>query len=676
MGAGSSVVQHFEVYGDGNVFSPDARQATSAVPQLDLNIGDINPGGICFTLVSGARDPSSAGALRRLTTRDVSQQAFRDQTHRISNDDEFLSDNTEVYFALTEHAIEQFGKLENACEIDRAYLNANGLLTTTFQLRHYYYTHSCYVGVSAEQAAKNFVKDAKIMSSRQLISYFSAVQNALTALAQWEVSIRQVMNLIPMTTPFGSTKCDMTSVVQFLDANLPEEHPVRYFPYEAALSISRRNGGIRFKDKRGETLSNAVNAVSSAAGAPLSNALSPAYKSSIARQALNDLDVADIDVLSSSRPIASSVLARSMEPQQYNIRALPASSTMWLRQLYQNVSFEVGWENTETHTRHYFEIKFGTKAIHLNSMGSMNVLVNYGNKSYSAPGFDPDHKQVYLLLVQSKIPFEDWKRAEDIIAILPLASTTLHAEEGSFYNTKLLDETALNVLFEKELIAESGDEVNSYMLCTFVSDQGRVGGNAITPFADAWDANTTFFPLTLGDVSVNGTSTHRVTPSVLFGSYTPDILHSALPNEAGLIIGRRMARVAGAIKADDSTNPGEVSVYSTPITGRLILQQSRAQNVRGTAMPHHKGALFKLGSRALHMFMGRPESVMLSQTPIVRDSSVMVGLLQGARDGLRNKSISAEPKISNDSIGAMRSVQLLHQGLLNEVQTLYPPLKG
>ncbi|AHW40451.1 muB [tvarminne orthoreovirus] len=674
MGNATSVVQNFNIQGDGNHFSPSAETASSAVPSLSLNPGLLNPGGKAWTLIDPSLDANDPSSLRLMTTEDIPStlaSTTPNGTGFLPSSGMYTVSKKETLSVVTDHAIAQFEKLQMACELDREYLDARGVSPESVQFDNYIAYISCYVGVSARQAAKNYRQNVPVISKSRMINYMTSAQNVLQVLGPWEKDIREVLTFIPSSTPYGKISCDMKSVVAFMDEQLPEMNLCRMYPEAAAASIAKRNGGIRWKEPDSDDApSLATNDVAASTMGALANTIPLSEKSNTTEESMRLVAESAIDVTCSRQPISSSVWAKTVEPKTYNIRTLKASEALWLRQSQTQAAFNVEYKLPDGETRKNFRIMKGSTVINLEQTGSMMFVVNIAGKSYAKGDFDPNGKTLVLLVMQSKLPFESWTAASNINGIAQVAEVTVYAADSSINGSKIIGDTALTYLFERETITTANTEINTYLLCTWQQDTTT---NDNDSWPDAWDAATTLTPLTTGTVTIKGATVNEVTPVDLVGTYSPEALAAALPNDAAHILALRADKMARAIKNEDDSVIDEASPFSVPIQGVLAVQQKQTFGTRGVRTIHPPSFLKKLASRAMHMFLGDPKSILKQTTPVLKDPEVWTSFVQGIRDGIRNKSLSAGIRAVYDNVTAVQSVRTWKQGFLTQVQTLFKP---
>nr|AED99914.1 muB [Avian orthoreovirus] len=674
MGNATSVVQNFNIQGDGNHFSPSAETASSAVPSLSLNPGLLNPGGKAWTLIDPNLDPNDPASLRLMTTADLPQTAEYNAyngTGFLPSSGMYLVKSKETLNVVTEHAIAQFEKLQMACELDREYLDARGVSPESIQFDNYVTYVTCYVGVSARQASRNLRDNVPVIAKSRMVNYMTSAQNVLQVLGPWEKDIREVMTMVPSSTPFGKISCDMRSVVALLDEQLPDVSLCRLYPEAAAASIAKRNGGIRWKEPDSdEAPSLATNDVAASTMGALANTIPLAEKSNTTEESMRLVAESLIDITCSRQPISSSVWARTVEPRSYNIRTLKVSEALWLRQCQTTSGFDVTYTLPDGTTQKHFWLTQGSTVINLEQTGSMMFEVNVEGKNYKKGTFDPNGARLVLLVMQSKIPFESWTAASQILGIAQVAEVEVYAAQSSTPENKIIGATSLSYLFERETVTTANTEINTYLLCTWQQDAAAEDANS---WPDAWDAVTTLTPLTAGTVTIKGATVDQVTPADLVGSYTPEALNAALPNDAANILAIRADKMARAIKNEDDSVIDEASPFSTPIQGILAVQQRETDGTRGVRIIRPPSFLKRLASRALHMFLGDPKSILKQTTPILKDPAVWTGFVQGIRDGIRNKSLSAGVRSVYDNVTAVQSVQTWKQGFLSQLQTLYKP---
>nr|QJW82758.1 mu B outer capsid protein [Corvid orthoreovirus] len=675
MGNATSVVQNFNIQGDGNHFSPSAETASSAVPSLSLNPGLLNPGGKAWVLIDPSSTADDPASLRLMTTADIpstSNNSAPNGTGFLPTSGMYAVAQRETLSVVTDHALAQFEKLQMACELDREYLDARGVSPESVQFDNYLVYVSCYVGVSARQASRNFRTHVPVISKSRMVNYMTSAQNVLQVLGPWEKDIREVLTFLPSSTPYGRISCDMKSVVNFLNEQLPDVNLCRMYPEAAAASIAKRNGGIRWKEPgTDEAPSLATNDVAASTMGALANTIPLAEKSNTTEESMRLVADSAIDITCSRQPISASVWARTVEPKTYNIRTLKVSEALWLRQCQTSTGFDVQYTLPDGEQQKHFRIMQGSTVINLEQTGSMMFVVDVEGKSYKKGTFDPDGKKLVLLLMQSKIPFESWTAASNILGIAQVAEVGVYAADSSIENAKIIGTTSLTYLFERETVTTSNTEINTYLLCTWQQDSAP--GSDANSWPDAWDAATTLTPLTTGTVTIKGATVDEVTPVDLVGSYTPETLAAALPNDAAHILALRADKMARAIKNEDDSVIDEASPFSVPIQGVLAVQQKTSLGTRGVKAIHPPALLKKLASRAMHMFLGDPKSILKQTTPVLKDPAVWTGFVQGIRDGIRNKSLSAGIRSVYDNVTAVQSVQTWKQGFLSQVQTLFKP---
>ncbi|AEQ49378.1 major outer capsid [Pulau reovirus] len=673
MGNATSIVQNFNIKGDGNTFSPSAETASSAVPSLSLNPGLLNPGGKAWTLIDPTVPATAPGSLRLMTTEDVPAAlgtSILGSNGAAPSSGMYLVPVKETLNVVTDHAIAQFEKLQSAYELDRDYLDEKGVAPESVSFKNYLTYVDCYVGVSARQAATNFQKHVPVVTKSKMMSFMTSAQNILSLLGPWEKSIREVLTMLPSSTPYGTLKCDMKAIVAMLEEQLPEGNLCRLYPQAAACSIARRNGGVRWKEPNSdEAPSLATNDVAASTMGALANTTPLADKSNTTEESMRLVSESSVDLICSRRPISASVWARTVEPKSYNIRTLKVSEALWLRQSQVSAGFDVAYNLNDSTQRHFW-ITTGTTVINLEQTGSMMFEVNIEGKDYKKGNFQPNGATLVLLVMQSRLPFETWTVSSQIEGIAQVASIVVTAGSGSTVNTSIIGSTSLSYLFERETITTANTEVNTYLLCTWQSSSICTDADS---WPDAWDAVTTLTPLTTGTVTVKGSTVEKVTPVDLIGSYTPESLTAALPNDAGNILALRAETLAKAVKNEDDSVTDESSPFSAPIQGILALQQKETEGTAGTPDLKPPGTLQKIASRAMHMFLGDPKSVLKQTTPVLKDPQVWTSFVQGVRDGIRNKSLSAGVRSIVDNLSAVQSVKEWKQNVLGKIQKLFKP---
>nr|UZY71943.1 major outer capsid protein muB [Muscovy duck reovirus] len=675
MGNATSVVQNFNITGDGNQFSPSAETTSSAVPSLQLSPGVLNPGGKAWTLIDPTLSADDPASLRLMTTRDVPSSLTSTTaagTGFLPNDGMYALSPVETLTVMTDHAISQFEKLQMACELDRSYLDARGVSPESVNIHNYLVHVRCFVGVSARQASRNYCDDVPVISKSRMTMFMTSVQNVLQVLGPWDKDVRELLTFLPSSTTAGRLNCDMRSVVKFIDDNLSDSSLCRLYPEAAASSVACRNGGIRWRSRDSDDApSLAVNDVVASTTGGLANT-TPLYdKSSSGEESMRLIGDAGVDIACSRAPISASVWSRTVEPRDYNIRTLRVEEALWLRECQTMTGFDVEYQLPDGTTKKHFWIDRGTKVVNLEQTGSMMFSVNVTGKDYKKGSFDPNGKHLVLLLMQSKIPFESWTSHEQIMGIAQVADVPIYAADSSTPNRKIIGETSLSYLFERETVTTANTEINTYLLCTWQLDSKQ--SDATNAWFDAWDAITTLTPLTSGTVTIKGASVSSVTPTDLVGAYTPEAMAAALPNDAGLILAKKAALIADAIKKEDDSVIDESSPFSVPIQGVLTVQQLETTGVRGVRVIHPPSFLKKLASRAMHMFLGDPASILKQATPVLSDPAVWTGFIQGVRDGIRSKSLSAGIRSVYSHVTAAQSVQSWKQGFLSKVQTFFKP---
>nr|QNN26256.1 muB [Reptilian orthoreovirus] len=673
MGNASSLVQNFNITGDGNSFAPTADQTSSAVPTLSLQPGILNPGGLAFKLIDPTKDPTDPGALAIMTTEDLPELAITDTNNSagaLPISGMYLDSKPEKLTVVTDHALEQMRKNESAVEISRPYLSRIAVMPqSTFFTDYVVKIKGCYVGASATQASRTYVEGPYVITQSRMTTYMSIMATASNALSKWSRAVTEVLNIIPTTTPYGKTECDMRSIIKFLDQVLPEDHLARDYPEEMAETVAKINGGIRWKDElTGKATSLAINDVAAPTMATLSNTMPLAEKSETTKDSLALMNDADVDLMSCDRPISSTVWARVVNPKSYNIRVLPLEASMWLRTAALTADFVVSWTSPDTSVTHYIKIMHGARVINLEQTGTMTFTVDLEGKNYKTTSLHPKAAPVGLVAMQSKVPFEQWTAASMVIGATMVASEVLVAAQSSTPGASIIAKTALTYIFERETIPLADTEVNTYLFCGFVLTETPTESNY--PWYDVWDATTTLTPMTTGTVTVNGSTVNEVVPTSLIGAYTPTAMSAALPNDAGVILQGRAEKLAKAIKNEDDSVADEASTYSMPIMGVLALQDAGKPTMRAKFDPV---GLLKKASRAFQMFLGNPKSILDMTTPVMKDPAVWRALAQGVRDGIRNKSMGAGVKSIFDKVSATKSVQKWKQGILTQIQTLYPP---
>nr|QSL67682.1 outer shell protein [Avian orthoreovirus] len=675
MGNATSVVQNFNIAGDGNSFAPSAETTASAVPSLSLNPGLLNPGGKAWMLVDPTLPASVPGSLRLMRLSDISslpQSRLANTSGFLPTNGMYLISSDETLTVLTEHAMSQFQKLEAAGEMDRDFLDAKGISPDSVNIMNYVVFIDCYVGVSARQAASNYQTNVPVITKSRIVQFMTSAQNVMQALSSWERDLREVMTFLPTTTTAGKLSCDMRSVVAFIDEQLPDTNLCRYYPDAAASSIAKRNGAIRWKDSSsGEVPSLACNDLVASTTGALGNTAPLIAKSSAGEESMRLINDADVDIICSRAPINSSVWARTVSPRTYNIRTLPVEQALWLRESQTSAGFDVTYKLPDGVQEKHFRIRQSTTVINLEQVGSMMFTVNLAGKDYKrGADFDPDGKTLVLLVIQSKIPFELLTVATQITGVAQVAEVVVHAADSSTENRKIIGDTSLTYLFERETTTTSDTEINTYLLCTWRFDDATTDATA---WPDAWDAATTLTPLTSGTVTIKGTTVDNLVPADLVGSYSSESLAAALPNDAGLILADKASAIATAIKKEDDSVADESSPFSSPIHGVLAIQQLTTEGTRGVRTLKPPEFLKRLASRAMHMFLGDPQSILKQATPVLSDPNVWTGFLQGVRDGVRTKSLSTGLRSVFNHVSAAQSVQSWKQGFLSQVQTFFKP---
>ncbi|ANB27694.1 Mu-B [Avian orthoreovirus] len=675
MGNATSVVQNFNIQGDGNHFAPSAETTSSAVPSLSLNPGLLNPGGKAWVLIDPSLNASDPSSLRLMTLADLltlPPSATSNSTGFLPTSGMYAIATKETLSVVTEHAISQFDKLQMACELDRDYLDARGVSPESVNIHSYIAYVDCFVGVSARQAASNFKQHVPVITKSRMTQFMTSAQNMLQVLGPWERDVRELLTILPTSTTAGKITCDMKSVVAFIDDQLSDTSLCRLYPDCAAASVARRNGGIRWKTPdTDEAPSLATNDVAASTMGTLANTTPLAEKSNSGEESMRLVSDVGVDIVCSRSPISSSVWSRTVEPKSYNIRTLRVEEALWLRECQATTGFDVQYTLPDQTTHKHFWLQKGSVVINLEQTGSMMFDVNIAGKDYKKGTFNPDNRKLVLLVMQSKIPFESWTVASQITGIAQVAEVTVHAADSSTPNQKIIGETSLSYLFERETVTTSNTEINTYLLCTWQLDDEQ--SNDANAWPDAWDGITTLTPLTSGTVTIKGTSVDSVIPSDLVGAYTPEALAAALPNDAGLILANKATKLADAIKKEDDSVIDESSPFSTPIQGVLAVQQLDTVGTRGTRAFQPPSILKRIASRALHMFLGDPKSILKQATPVLRDPDVWTGFVQGVRDGIRTKSLSAGIRSVYNNVTATQSVQTWKQGFLTKIQTLFKP---
>nr|WJN23194.1 mu B [Duck reovirus] len=675
MGNATSVVQNFNIQGDGNHFSPSAETTSSAVPSLSLNPGLLNPGGKAWTLINPTLNASDPSSLRLMTSADLSalsQSAIGNSTGLLPTSGMYTVANKETLSVVTNHALSQFEKLQMACELDRDYLDARGVSPESVDIHNYIVYVDCFVGVSARQAASNFQQHVPVITKSRMTQFMTSAQNMLQVLGPWEHDVRELLTILPTSTTAGKITCDMKSVVNFVNDQLSDTNLCRLYPECAASSVAKRNGGIRWKQPDAdEAPSLATNDIAASTMGALANTTPLAEKSNSGEESMRLVNDVGVDIICSRAPVSSSVWSRTVEPKSYNIRTLRVEEALWLRECQTSNGFDVQYTLPDQTTHKHFWLQQGSTVINLEQTGSMMFEVNISGKDYKKGTFDPDNQKLVLLVMQSKIPFESWTSAAQITGIAQVAEVTVHAADSSTPGRKIIGETSLSYLFERETVTTANTEVNTYLFCTWQLDDAQSNGD--NAWQDAWDGITTLTPLTSGTVTVKGTSVDSVVPTDLVGAYTPEALAAALPNDAGRILANKAIKLADAIKKEDDSVIDESSPFSTPIQGVLAVQQLDTVGTRGVRIVQPPSFLKRVASRALHMFLGDPQSILKQATPVLRDPDVWTGFIQGVRDGIRTKSLSAGVRSVYNNVTATQSVQTWKQGFLTKIQTLFRP---
>nr|AIT18571.1 muB [Avian orthoreovirus] len=675
MGNATSVVQNFNIQGDGNHFAPSVETASSAVPSLSLNPGLLNPGGKAWVLIDPTLNASDPSSLRLMTSADLltlSASATSNVTGFLPTSGMYAVTSKETLSVLTSHALSQFEKLQMACELDRDYLDARGVSPESVDIYNYVVYVDCFVGVSARQASSNFQTHVPVITKSRMTQFMTSAQNVLQVLGPWERAVRELLTILPTSTTAGKISCDMKSVVNFVDDQLSDTNLCRLYPECAASSVARRNGGIRWKQPGSDDApSLATNDIAASTMGALANTTPLSEKSNSGEESMRLVNDVGVDIICSRAPVSSSVWSRTVEPRSYNIRTLRVEEALWLRECQATTGFDVEYTLPDQTTHKHFWLQKGSTVINLEQTGSMMFEVNVAGKDYKKGSFNPDNSKLVLLVMQSKIPFESWTSAAQISGIAQVAEVTVHAADSSTPDRKIIGETSLSYLFERETVTTANTEINTYLLCTWQLDVQQGDGTNVWP--DAWDAVTTLTPLTSGTVTVKGTSVDSVVPTDLVGAYTPESLAAALPNDAGLILANKAVKLADAIKKEDDSVIDESSPFSTPIQGVLAVQQLDTVGTRGARVIQPPSFLKRVASRALHMFLGDPQSILKQATPVLRDPDVWTGFIQGVRDGIRTKSLSAGVRSVYNNVTATQSVQAWKQGFLTKIQTLFKP---
>ncbi|ACU68604.1 major outer capsid protein [Broome reovirus] len=672
MGNYSSIVQNYNIRGDGNVFRPTADQRSSAVPTLQLRPGILNPGGLAWRLLEGQTDPTAPGALVQVTTLDyptLNVCNANNKTGLLPVSGQFIKNVKEEVIVIEQSAICEFQKLQNAIELNRDYLSEQGILPQSANFSDYVVYIDCYVGLSAEQASRNFLRSVPTTTRSRTTAYITIVQAALAQLNKWESALREVMTILPTSTSFGELECDMKSVVAYVDAVLPDDNLCRLYPEQAAAAIAMRTGAVRWKDTTtGDTPLQASNSITSVTQSVIGNAVPLGEKSDASIESLALVAKSNPDLVCSDRPTMGSVWSMLVPSKDYNIRAIPVLEAMWLRTTGDKVGFDISWEEKAFNNTYHIAIRTGMKALFLDEISSCVLSVDFKDKNYTTPQFNPSGKVVSLLVLSSKLPLEQITKPDDIMGIVEVSNVTLRAAPSSTQGASVIATTSLTYVFEREVLPID-KSVHSYLLCMFRSNEPTNATNY--PWFDAWDANTTISMLTAGEVTLNGVVTDTIVPTSLIGAYTPEVLASALPNDAGEIMTARAQILAEAIKREDDTMVDEASPFSAPILGQLALQTKTigVGSIRGWDPPRW----LKQASRALQMFLGNPKSILSVTTPVLKDPNVWVGLAQGVYDAISTKSMSAGWRKAADRLNAAQSVRQWKQKVLGKIQKGFPP---
>nr|QJE50380.1 Mu 1 [Phocid orthoreovirus 1] len=673
MGNASSVVQNIHVTGDGNVFRPNAEQASSAVPSLSLSPGLLNPGGVPWILVSSDVSPTAPGALRRMTTADLPESdvtALSNQSGAVPTNSALVSRDVQPLVVVTDHARANFAKAETAIEMSREYLDAIRVLPVSPNYESLLTKVDCYVGASARQAVNNYMRGVYVISAAVQSIYMETIQSALKALDKWESDLRIAQTLLPTNTPIGSIECPMKSVVAHLDDQLPDDNLVRRYPAAAAIALSKRNGGIRwFDDASGEAPDMSINAVASSAAAPAALAPPLEEKSTLTSQALDLVAAAEPNVITSLAPISASVFAAPPVPADYNVRTLRLTDALWLREMASDQAasgFDVTVDECSSSAKWHLRLKKGTRAINLDQITPMRLVVDLAGKNYKTDDWNPNDKIVGIVVFQSKIPFDTWSVAAQCGEACVMAKEALFAAESSTAGQSIIGSTSLAYNFEPEQFPKYDPEKNLYLVVTAISSSA----DAAFKQTDMWDCRLTMSSLTTGSLTMKGSEVSEVIPSNLVGSYTAAELRASLPNDVARSMISRAAMVAEAVKKDDDAGPDEVSPASAAIQGNLALNP--VVEGRGLVEKLSRSTLGKMASRALQAFLGDPSTIVTQAAPILSDKNNWLSLVHGVRTGLRNKSLSSGLHAAASKLSASDSVRGWAQGMLDKVAKAFP----
>nr|ANY92094.1 outer shell [Largemouth bass reovirus] len=641
----------FWVTGDNNTFEAAGGLDSTNAASLDLKAGRTNPGGYLYVVT----ETDVSGVVK-----------WQNLTPLRGMDGQYV-------VVLTAAATDAFDKMVNLIEMYRPLLDAGQQMTCYQDWKKQVVIMDGYVGVSAQAAVNNYVKDAVTINLTQLQNLGRMYQNMFGTIAKYDRDIQAALATIPHSTSIGGLTTDMHSLLLLYSKSLKKDNVVYLYP-EAAIAVIRKiSPTLRNTADDNTAVVETVNIFE-----PVFNGTGPEQppltdQSEIRSIARSDASRAQLSLITSTEPIEAKALKSGTPSKTYNLRLLDAVTTPWVSKASALTKITRITVQDSAKKSWYTVVSKDTTALHLDDITSMAITLDIGGESYyykkADKEVDPKKATLAFLYFTSTKPLEEIAVATDIQSAKIVATEKLTSATSSIAGASIVSNTALHYNFSHKMLRSDRTEVNHYLLAQLLFE--TLDQDTDYPQPDAWAGRTTLQSLDSDKVTVKGVEVDRVIPATAFGNYTPAEQKSALPNDLHNVMSVHLERAAKALTAIDDEDTEGVSTISNSVYGALIAAQSPAPG----PMPWKNIKFEELreqANKAVSSFKRDPSQALVAHDPVLGDSTVMTSLLNGVGSAVKTKGLSTASKDSRSMLTAAQSGQELKQKILDKMAALFP----
>ncbi|QBX90057.1 major virion structural protein [Atlantic halibut reovirus] len=638
----------YNINGDGNAFKPTSEMVASAAPAIDLKPGVLNPNGKLY-VVNGSLAPSSDNLILYVTSQ---------------GDYSYLGVNTTETLSKTALETNSWEPMFSVTRTGCGPLELSSYLTT----------HSGYVGASADDAfAKGLVTDGSFISSQELKNFKLTLSNRMRSVADWNVHLDQAMALLSSDVMAGSATCDWKSILSFLQAALPLDNLTLVYPNEFYTVAVGKYPALKpgVQPDEGPVSTGPLGEIASVMNAPSSSVGLMGGTSAQLSLAMDTISSKKLDLISADSPLPVSTFTPSLAPRSYRPAYIKGADAHWISVMNPNAivrsTTRIG---SQTYT---MQIGPGaTKVLDMNRMVDSTLLLDVSGMPINIVA-NPDYGSAIpaIVLIETRVPYNQVHVAADVIAITPIASSALSVTNSTINvrGAAFLEMLHLQALFERETIA--GKPYMYGFGCLLMSSV-TTASNFQNP--TLMDGKLTVTPIILRETTYKGEIVEEIIPSDIMGNQTTEEMEVALANDAIVLMETNLSEIAKVV-GDVLPIASDVNDSATAaIVSRLAIAETQALRARSgdaKALPDFS-ALWKRAKRAASLFVSNPKSVLQAGIPILASTGVIDALTSAVGTTVRTGNLGKGVQDALSILRARNSVTRLRQAFFSKIEQLWP----